>query len=60
MLFSSTLWCLYLISQVVTYTLARDVGAESERTCEDFKHFLRDIADAGIVKVITVGFSYTF
>eukprot|EP00953_Heterococcus_sp_UTEX-ZZ885_P028635 15262-Heterococcus_DN1.PRE.1 len=38
--------------KVVTYTLARDVGAESERTCEDFKQFLRDIADAGIVKVI--------
>jgi hypothetical protein len=44
--------CLYHILQVVTYTLARDVGAESERTCEDFKQFLRDIADAGIVKVI--------
>jgi hypothetical protein len=39
---------------VVTYTLARDVGAESERTCEDFKQFLRDIADAGIVKVTLV------
>jgi hypothetical protein len=37
----------------VSYTLARDVGAEGERTCEDFKQFLRDIADAGIVKVTT-------